>query len=101
MNTIHRVRRAFTLVELLVVLFILVILSAIAVQSLEGVQDQTRYEATQRGIQNIQDAIVGPASQRQPDGTLMVSGFVADIGRLPLASGSDPHTQLQELWSSS
>src|SRR5205814_489224 len=56
-------------------------------------------EATQRGLQNIEEALVGPANQRDADGSFQVSGFVADVGRLPLAFGTDAKTQLAELWS--
>jgi type II secretory pathway pseudopilin PulG len=73
-----------TLVELLVVLVILAIITTIAVQSTSYLVDQARYETTQRTMQNAQDAIVGPVNQRNPDGTILVSGFVADTGRLPL-----------------
>jgi prepilin-type N-terminal cleavage/methylation domain-containing protein len=97
----------FTLVELLVVLAIMVILATVAVQSLDGVQDQTRYEATQRGIQSVEDAVLGPANQRQLDGTLLSTGFVADLGRLPLAASvtvtlpdgsTATYLEPQELW---
>jgi prepilin-type N-terminal cleavage/methylation domain-containing protein len=93
---------AFTLIELLVVLTILAILTGLAVTSVEGVQDQSRYEATQRGLKNIEEALVGPANQRDSSGSPFVSGFVADMGRLPRAvdHDSDNATPLQpaELW---
>jgi prepilin-type N-terminal cleavage/methylation domain-containing protein len=98
---IARTYAGFTLVELLVVLFLLVILSAVAVQSLTGVQDQTRYQATQRGLANIRNAVLGPANQFALDQSPLVTGFVADNGRLPLAVGTDPRTQFQELWLNS
>src|SRR5437763_3727153 len=89
-----------TLVELLVVLVILAILTTIAVQSTEKVVEQARYEATQRTLQNIQNAILSPPNQRTPDGSLLITGFVADMGRLPqpVADGGDP---LRELWDPS
>ncbi len=92
-------RSGLTLIELLVVLLILAILTTVAIQSTAGLVDQARYEATQRTLQNVQEAIVGPGGQREPDGTLLISGFVADVGRLPNAVGTDPATQLQELWA--
>lgn len=92
-----RHRSGLTLVELLVVLVILAVVTAIAVQSTESVIDQGRYDATQRTLQNIQNAIVGPPNQRAPDGSQLMTGFVADMGRLPILvnATSDP---LQELW---
>ena len=76
--------RGFTLVELLVVLGILVVLSTVAVQSLSGVQDQAQYQATQRSLTNIEDAVLGP-SNSSANGFSNASGFVADMGRLPFA----------------
>ncbi|MFZ2279781.1 MAG: prepilin-type N-terminal cleavage/methylation domain-containing protein [Prosthecobacter sp.] len=74
-----------TLLELLVVLTILVVLSTVAITSTSGVADQARYEATQRTLENIRDAVIGPANLRDTDGTLLYTGFVADTGRLPKA----------------
>ncbi len=74
-----------TLLELLVVLSILAVLSTVALTSSSGLADQARYEATQRTLENIRDAIIGPANLRDTDGTLLYTGFVADTGRLPRA----------------
>lgn len=93
-------RHGLTLVELLVVLTILVILTTIAVTVVDQFSEQARYEVTQRTLHNIQEAILGPANQREQDGNLLITGFVADMGRLPgpVAAGGDP---LRELWDSS
>ena len=65
-----------------------------------GVVDQGRYDATQHTLQNVQNAIIGPAGQHEPDGTPLVTGFVADIGRLPVATADATGTlSLDELWS--
>jgi hypothetical protein len=61
--------------------------------------DQGRYDANARTLTSIQEAVVGPDNARQPDGTLLSSGFVADLGRLPMAVGTDPTTALAELWT--
>lgn len=87
-----------TLVELVVVMAILVILASIAIRSTEGVLDQSRYEATQSGLRTIEEAILGPIGLRQLDNAPLITGFVADVGRLPVLQGADPRTQLQELW---
>jgi type II secretory pathway pseudopilin PulG len=70
--------------ELVVVLTILAVLTTVAVTTTDSVIDQGRFDATQRTLRNIEDAIVGPAQQTGADGGLAVSGFVADVGRLPL-----------------
>jgi prepilin-type N-terminal cleavage/methylation domain-containing protein len=91
-------RRGLTLVELLVVLTILAIMATVAVTSTQVIVDQGRYEATKRTLSNIEEAIVGPADQRQPDGSPLITGFIADVGRPPLVTGTEPTTQLAELW---
>jgi len=80
-----------TLVELLVVLTILAILSGVAVFSTETVVRQGRFEATQRTLRAVEEAVLGPEPFQAEDGNLSTSGFVADIGRLPAA--------VAELWS--
>src|SRR4051812_35605788 len=80
---VPRPRRGLTLLELLVVLLILAILTMIAVQSTDNLVEPARYDATVRTMQNIQDAMIGPGNQRNPDGTILVTGFVADTGRVP------------------
>jgi len=92
-----RDERGMTLLELVVVIAILAVLMTVAMRSMTGVAEQSRFEATQRTLENIQDAIVGPANDHQPDGSRVISGFIADIGRLPqaiLATNSDGTTSL-------
>jgi prepilin-type N-terminal cleavage/methylation domain-containing protein len=98
----HFNQSGLTLLELLVVLTILVVLSTVAITSTSGVADQARYEATQRTLENVSEALIGPANQRDADGSLLITGFVADMGRLPLATseavtGGNIFT-LRELW---
>jgi prepilin-type N-terminal cleavage/methylation domain-containing protein len=95
-----RTRPGLTLLELVVVLVILAILTTVAIEGTSGVIDQGRYDATQRTLQNVQNAIIGPTGQHEPDGTPLVTGFVADIGRLPLATADATGAlTLDELWS--
>ena len=82
----HKIRRGFTLIEVVVVLAILAMIASVAVTSLEGAQDQTRYDTTKQTMENVQEAVIGPANLRAADGTATSSGFVADIGRLPKAT---------------
>lgn len=90
-------RKALTLLELLIVLVILVALTAIAVQSIEPLADQARYESTQRTLINVDEAMV--RLSLTPDRVASYSGFVADLGRLPVPVGADTETQLSELWN--
>lgn len=93
-------RDGLTLLELLIVLVILAALTTIAVKSLESIGDQARYDQTERTLIQIEEATTGNDSDRQADGTPLISGFVADVGRLPVAIGNDPETQLAEIWDS-
>lgn len=81
----------FTLLELVIVLAILAIVTALATREVGHVQDQRRFEVTQRTLENIREAILGSPNDRKPDGTRMQGGFVADTGRLP--------GDLGELWA--
>ena len=76
----HR-RRAFTMIELIVVLSILAVLTTVAVQSLEPVGKQARVDATHKTLAEFRAAVVG----RSPsdDGQTSAACFVADMGRLP------------------
>lgn len=100
----------FTLAEMLVVLAILAILTLVAVSSLEPAADQARYESTVRTLTNLSEALLGKEGASQPDGTPIISGFVADIGRLPKVLSNDLNndgiitdeeigSELRELWS--
>ncbi|MGA2500860.1 MAG: prepilin-type N-terminal cleavage/methylation domain-containing protein [Tepidisphaeraceae bacterium] len=98
----QRKSSAFSLVELLVALAILAAMTTVALRSVNGLQSQARYQQTTRALDEIRNAIIGPPNLRGPDGSAMVSGFVADTGRLPnfLVSASDasvPGDGLNEL----
>ena len=78
--------RGFTLLELVMVLAILAVVTALAARELSQFEDQRRFEASQRGLQDIQFAVLGSPEDRAADGSRTVSGFVADMGRLPRAA---------------
>jgi prepilin-type N-terminal cleavage/methylation domain-containing protein len=86
---------ALTLLELLVVLAILCILATVAVTGTAGFADQARYEATQRTLSGIREALLGTAGARPWEAAPFSSGFVPDTGRLPQAGG--PGDALAEL----
>lgn len=97
-----RAAAGFTLLELLVVLVILATVTALAVRSVDGVLDQQKYEMSQRGLEEIEAAVLGSPDDRATDGSRTISGFVADMGRLPKTvektiDGVDVLT-LAELW---
>ena len=93
------VHRGMTLVEVLVVLTILALLTTVAVTSSDVFLSQGRYEATTRTLTDIQEAVLGPPNARQADGTLISTGFIADVGRSLLSTSADPTLALSELWA--
>ncbi|HTR40050.1 MAG TPA: prepilin-type N-terminal cleavage/methylation domain-containing protein [Pseudomonadales bacterium] len=80
-----RHQNAMTLLELVVVIAILAVLTTVAMRSLTGVAGQSRFEVTQQTLDGIREAILGAANDHQPDGSLVINGFIADIGRPPVA----------------
>ena len=72
----------FTLVELLLILFILGSLALLGTAVVDGVDEQSRYDETKQRLILIKRAIVGDAN-RTVNGEPEISGFVADMGRLP------------------
>ncbi|MEO9595613.1 type II secretion system protein [Rhodopirellula bahusiensis] len=76
-------RNALTLLELIVSLGILAVLSTVAVRSLDPIADQSRYEATQRVLEELRNATIGDATSRQNNGQRLIEGYVADTGSLP------------------
>ena len=99
----RRVRCGLTLLELMVVLVILAIVATVAVQSLQPQVDNQRFESAARLLEEIKSATLGPERKFQLDGTPIVSGFIADVGRLPRVETNDGDSEevlsLSELWS--
>jgi prepilin-type N-terminal cleavage/methylation domain-containing protein len=96
MKGMSRRRDGFTLIELMVTLAILTALTTVALRAAYSVQTQGLYKQTTRELNDIQSAVVGPSNTSGAGGSSLVSGFVADTGRLPEyeVSTSDPLTQL-------
>lgn len=92
----------FTLLELVVVLAILAILTGMAVASFTAVEDQARLDATTRQLDEAEIAVLGERNLRTANNQLLINGFVADVGRLPILFDHDSNTstpvQPSELW---
>jgi prepilin-type N-terminal cleavage/methylation domain-containing protein len=73
----------FTLLEMILVLFLLGMLASATLFLTEGVEDQAKYDETKRRVDIIRQAIIGD-SKRTINGTPEVTGFAADMKRLPL-----------------
>lgn len=75
-------QRGFTLLEMVLVLFLIGLLASAGLLFTEGVEDQAKYDETKRRMELIRKAIIGD-STRTINGAPEVSGFAADMGRLP------------------
>ena len=76
--------RGFTLLEMVLVMFLIGLAASSLVVVIGGVDDQARYEETARRYERILNAILG-RSDLELNGSPVVSGFIADMGRLPTA----------------
>lgn len=76
-------QQGFTLLEMLLVLFLMTLIASAGLMLTEGVEDQAKYDETKRRMELIRKAIVGDPT-RTVNGAPEISGFVADMGRLPL-----------------
>lgn len=74
--------RSFTLIELLLVVFILAAVAATAASLTTQVDEQFRYDDTKARREEIRRAILGDPS-RTVNGQPVISGFAADTGGLP------------------
>lgn len=97
-------RSGLTLLELMVVLIILAIVATVAIRTLEPQINSQRLQSSSRLLDEIRSATVGPTEKYQLDGTPLSSGFVADVGCLPImpAGSEDPADLslcLAELWN--
>ena len=72
--------QGFTLIELVMVLMIVAVTGTILVKGMSGLQDATRDNITRERVNQIKQAII---NVQTINGTPTVSGFVADVGRLP------------------
>lgn len=88
----------FTLLELVIVLAILAIITGLATREIGHLQDQQRYDASQRGLKALEDAILGTPDDRSPDGYPAWFSFVSDMGRLPRVGAIAGEPGLPELW---
>lgn len=72
----------FTLIELVMVIIILSILSAIAIPKVTNIIEVSRDKATRGEMTELKKAIMGDPSA-VAGGTLVDKGFNGDVGRLP------------------
>ena len=72
----------FTLMELVIVILLLGILSAVAIPRLGGLLDNSRVSSTRSEMQMLRSAIVGDASTAI-GGEFADKGYLGDVGSMP------------------
>lgn len=74
---------AFTLVELLVVVGILVLVTASTLLIVDRNDDQQRHEKTRQAYTELSAALFGPSQTTNFNGSLVIAGYLADTGKVP------------------
>ena len=75
--------RAFTLLEVLIVLFILGMIAVMAWPALGILDDRAREELTRENMEVIRRAIVGDPDRFDADGRRIIGGYVGDMEKWP------------------
>lgn len=76
-------KQAFTLVELLVVIGLIVLMASGSMLLLNHEDDQRRFERNREAYQELHMALFGPEATTTMEGRVIISGFLADTGRVP------------------
>ena len=97
-------RRAFTLVELVVVLGLIGILTHLLVREMSRFQTSRLRESADRQLETLRAAVAGSPDSRDATGARIREGFIADMGRAPRALPVDSDDDasplsLRELWA--
>ncbi|MBW6453156.1 MAG: type II secretion system GspH family protein [Methyloprofundus sp.] len=79
---VRQCQAGFTLLEMVLVLFLVGLMASATLMLTESVEDQAKYDETKRRMDMMRKAIVGDPT-RTINGSPEISGFVADMGRLP------------------
>jgi len=80
LNSLYQ--QGFTLLEIVLVLFLMGLMASATLLLTENVEDQAKYDETQHRLAMIRTAIIGDTT-RTINGRPEISGFASDMGRLP------------------
>jgi prepilin-type N-terminal cleavage/methylation domain-containing protein len=91
--------KGFTLLEMVLVLFILAIIAATSLSFIENEDGQLRFQESMQKFDSIYKAMI---SERESRGSSFLSGFIVDNGSLPdgITDDLDPITSNNTDWSS-
>lgn len=76
-----RAKRAFTLLEMILVVTILAIVTSSMISIIDDTDDQLRYDQTRTRLEQIKKALIGET--QLVNGQVIVSGYIADTGERP------------------
>lgn len=92
-------RSAFTLIEMLLVLFIMGLVASATLMVFDSADDEQRYRKTADRLEIIKRSILGTKRSTTLNSTPIIDGFIADMGRLPIKyEGGENHEFLKELY---
>lgn len=95
---VPRSQHGLTLVELLVVVFILALLAQAAVYAGESAVESAQRDTTAATLQQLEIALLGQPGRSDSQGRPYLGGFVADVGSLPVHGQGSEEQALRELW---
>lgn len=76
-------KNGFTLLEVLIVIFILGMIAAMAWPAVGMLNDKERERITRRRMEEIRRAVVGDPDRFDDEGRRIIGGYVGDMGRWP------------------
>ncbi len=79
--------KAFTLIELIMVMVLVGIMSVYIYSEIGSLDDSARFEQTQAKLKAIKKAITGDPAATDSESKHVSFGFIGDIGRLPSSLG--------------
>lgn len=91
-------RSGFTLLELLLVIFVMGMIAAMVAPALGVLDDDERGEITLRKMEAVRKAILGPQDRVDENGARIVGGFVGDMHRWPFLWEPRPESKVANAW---
>lgn len=76
-------QKGFTLLEVLIVIFLLGMISAMAWSALGHLDNDRRKQITMETMEKIREAVMGPAGVYDATGKRVIGGYVADMKKFP------------------
>ncbi len=92
-------KRAFTLLEMVVVLALLALVTHLTVREVTHLKKAGLRKVADKQLATMRDAILGTDDERDVSGQRIRTGFLSDLGRLPRLVYTNDVLTLNELWT--